>query len=213
MIAPLLRLQDAMVHAVGDVHGAIRADRDAVRLRQLHAEQPLVHAGAPLFARASDAVHRAVLDHELADDVVLSVGDEHVAGRVDPDELWPVQLGLQRRSAVTAGAFFAGAGHGANLAVLDDAQRMAAAFKNPDATLPIHLDGARIHQRGLKRWRAVLGLALRAADHGVDDAGLEIDLAYAAVAEVADVQPRPLPIQGDVIRLVELRILRRAAIA
>src|SRR6185437_11678391 len=116
------------------------ADGDAVGLVELGLAWGAVQARGSLAAAAGEVVNCAVAGAVDAHAVVLGVGDQDVAGRVDAEVLRTVQFGQERGAAVARGAFLAGAGHGADLArAVDDPQGVARTLE--EINLALAVDG------------------------------------------------------------------------
>src|SRR5260370_11873880 len=124
----LLDLEYAVVAAVGDEDRAGGVDRDAVRLGQFRLLGRAVQSRTSLLAGARDEFDLAVLRQVFADQMILGVGDEHVAVAIDAQVLGAVERRVLGRAAVAGRALFAGAGDGPNLAAgIVDPQHVAGA--------------------------------------------------------------------------------------
>ena len=92
----------------------------------------------------------------------------------------------ERLSIVASETFAARPGHSANFPVpAHHPQRMPAAFQNAEGALGIHRHRARVHQRRMRRFRAILRNAfLAVSGHGRYDARLELDRPNPAIVEI-----------------------------
>src|SRR5205085_12085947 len=117
------------------------------------------------------------------------------------------------RGAVAAEAADPGAGDRADFARrVHHAQGVAAALQDVDVALAVHRHGARIDQRRRAGVGAGGGHALLAvAGDGVDDAGLQVEGAHAAVVQVGEVEPFAGRVEGDAVDAAELRLDGRTA--
>ena len=143
------------------------------------------------------------------------VGEIDVAVGRDGDALRAGERGFLRGAAVAGEALLSGAGDVVNLAGLEVELEdlIALARGEPEVALRVEVERARAVQRRAGDRRAVGRRAgFAGAGEGGDDAGLHVHLADDVVADVADVEVAR-GVELDAVRLLELRVLRRAAVA
>src|SRR5579885_2547112 len=200
--------------AVSHVDHAAAVHENAVRAGELAGQRIAIRAVAAL-AGAHYRGDNAAREVDTADGVALGVGDVQAVVRRPGDSLGPVQLGQPGRAAVPGMALFSGSGHvlDAPGALVDAVHRVAFAQNQVEVALGIGGDGPRAVQGRARQGRAVRrGFAVADAGEGGDYAGGEIHPAYAVISDVADEQAAAA-IERDAVRLAELRLGGRAAVA
>src|SRR5207245_318003 len=147
-----------------------------MRLRELRLQRIAAQAGGSLFAGPGNADNLPLFGQVFANQVILGVGNNDVAVKVDAQVLGPVELRLTRVAIVACRSCPAGAGYSMDATVgIDDAQGMAAALQDVDVAFGIHGDGARINERGSSRLGAVFRDAtLAVAGDRADDPGFQV---------------------------------------
>jgi len=122
---------------------------------------------------------------------------------------------LERFATVAIESFAARPGHRADFPVsIHDSQRVPAPFQNVENALRIHRDRARVHQRRLRRFRAVSRDAFIAVPgHGRYDSSLKVHRPNPAVVEISQVEVFATGIESDAIDIAKLGGACRTAIA
>jgi len=211
----LRNLQHAIVAAVADIKRAVELHVNAVRLVQLGLVGRATQTGRAFVPVACDADDLALLHKTLPDHVILGVGDDHVALKIEAKMLRTVQGSQARVAAIAARAALAGADDGPDFALrINGPQSVAASLQNPNHSALAYGDGARIDERRRDRIRAVFGNATLAVTRDrSDDARFQIDRADAPVVEVREVNVLPLRIERRAIDMPALRLSGQPAVS
>src|SRR6185312_10863010 len=107
--------EDAIIPRVGDVDVSGRVRVDAMRLFELGLFGAPVQYVSACDAGSGDGGDGAFAHDVFADPVVLGIGDQDVARRIQAQVLRAVQSRLARIAAVARRAGLAGPSHGADL--------------------------------------------------------------------------------------------------
>src|ERR1019366_9345319 len=202
-------LADAMVVLVGDVQVAGGIHGDACGIVQLGAGGRAVVAAEACRPTSGHGRDHAV--RNLADAMVVLVGDVQVAGGIHGDACGIVQLGAGGRAVVAAEACRPTSGHGRDHAVRNLADAMVVLVGDVQVAGGIHGDACGIVQLGAGGRAVVAAEACRpTSGHGRDHAVR--NLADAMVVLVGDVQVAG-GIHGDACGIVQLGAGGRAVVA
>ena len=195
---PIRHLADAGVTGVGDVQVAGGIHRDAVGIKQLGAgRRTAIAEGCAASRHGRDHATR-----NLADAVIIRIGDVEVAGGIHGDASGIVQLGAGGL-AVTAIACRSVSRHGGHRSVRDFADAVVIRIGDVQVAGGIHGDAFGIVQLD-GRGRALTAVACRSVSrHGGDDRSVGKNLADALVIRIGDVQVESR-IHGDASGRVQL---------
>ena len=163
---------------------------------------------------AGDGGHNAGDGINAADRIVFCVHDDNVVVMVAADGLGRPPGGGQGGTAVAAVAPLTGAGKGGHDAVgIHFADAVALALADVGVPLTIHADRSGPHDGGPGGRLTIPGPALLPiASEGRDDAGLQVQAAYALILNIRDEQAA-FAIQEAIVRLPQLRQHTGATVA
>src|SRR5262249_24891087 len=110
-----IHFSNPMIGDVGDVNVVLRIERDAVRRAELCLCRRAAVAAKTSFAVADDRADLAAFDIHLADEMIFHLDETNVAGRVEADFVWLVELGFCGWTAIARIALCAIAGDNGQL--------------------------------------------------------------------------------------------------